>query len=379
MLCSSVFHSGIRVAKGSLTSFSCNFATNGFSATKSYVLGPGGEQVTEYAVSSAAGNYASAWQHTNAFSGGKIQATYHDTGTYFYLGDWLGSKRVEVGTGSNGIGCATGYASLPYGDGLSTVALPGYSTCPDATEHHFTQKERDAESGNDYFFARYYNSAIGRFTTPDWSAKTDPVPYAVFTDPQSLNLYAYVRNNPLIHVDADGHECKSGQVACQAMEALHRAEGIINPPNTPLPPPAAPGLPAGVVHLTYWNNAPRLSPKVERKLQKELGKPGVMEATIGYTTNGKHSPDSNHYKGLAADIESINGTPMTDKALNLTPNAYALAAEPGAKGVVVGYATSQGRQGEACPRVCGPARRQHQELLDQRKRHRSYTDRAAHR
>ncbi len=69
----------------------------------------------------------------------------------------------------------------------------------------YTQKERDTESNNDYFFARYYNSALGRFTTPDWSAKTDPVPYAVFTDPQSLNLYAYVRNNPITRVDVDGH------------------------------------------------------------------------------------------------------------------------------------------------------------------------------
>jgi RHS repeat-associated protein len=69
----------------------------------------------------------------------------------------------------------------------------------------YTGKERDTESGNDYFLARYYNSALGRFTTPDWSAKTDPVPYAVFTDPQSLNLYAYVRNNPITRVDPDGH------------------------------------------------------------------------------------------------------------------------------------------------------------------------------
>jgi len=41
------------IAKGSLTSFSCNFATNGFAATTSWVLGPGGEQVTEYVVSGA--------------------------------------------------------------------------------------------------------------------------------------------------------------------------------------------------------------------------------------------------------------------------------------------------------------------------------------
>jgi RHS repeat-associated protein len=42
----------------------------------------------------------------------------------------------------------------------------------------FTGKERDAESGNDYFGARYYSSALGRFMSPDWSAKVEPVPYA---------------------------------------------------------------------------------------------------------------------------------------------------------------------------------------------------------
>src|ERR1700679_1423553 len=66
-------------------------------------------------------------------------------------------------------------------------------------------KERDAESGNDYFEARYYSSAMGRFMSPDWSAKVEPVPYSKLDDPQTLNLYAYVGNNPLIRIDADGH------------------------------------------------------------------------------------------------------------------------------------------------------------------------------
>src|ERR1700740_3437144 len=69
----------------------------------------------------------------------------------------------------------------------------------------YTGKERDTESGNDYFGARYYASSMGRFMSPDWSAKVAPVPYAKPDNPQSLNLYAYVLNNPLIHVDADGH------------------------------------------------------------------------------------------------------------------------------------------------------------------------------
>jgi len=82
-------------------------------------------------------------------------------------------------------------------------------TMYDVQEYKFTGKERDSESGLDDFGARYYSSALGRFTIPDWSASPVPVPYADFTDPQTLNLYGYVRNNPLSHADADGHCCDS--------------------------------------------------------------------------------------------------------------------------------------------------------------------------
>jgi hypothetical protein len=41
--------------------------------------------------------------------------------------------------------------------------------------------------------------------TPDWSKKHEPVPYAKLNNSQSLNLYAYVGNSPLNHVDPDGH------------------------------------------------------------------------------------------------------------------------------------------------------------------------------
>ena len=68
-----------------------------------------------------------------------------------------------------------------------------------------TGKERDPESGLDEFGARYYSSSLGRFTIPDWAAKPTAVPYAFFGNPQTLNLYSYVGNNPITHGDPDGH------------------------------------------------------------------------------------------------------------------------------------------------------------------------------
>jgi RHS repeat-associated protein len=66
------------------------------------------------------------------------------------------------------------------------------------------------ETGLDYFGARYFSGAQGRFTTPDWSSTPQAVPYADLHDPQSLNLYAYVRNNPMKNRDLDGHVCFFG-------------------------------------------------------------------------------------------------------------------------------------------------------------------------
>src|SRR5580658_841058 len=57
-------------------------------------------------------------------------------------------------------------------------------------------KERDTESGLDYFDARYYGSSMGRFLSPDPSQ----LYFADPTNPQSLNLYSYGRNNPLINI-----------------------------------------------------------------------------------------------------------------------------------------------------------------------------------
>jgi RHS repeat-associated protein len=164
--------------------------------TNQYVLGLGGEQLTEL-----------------AYAGGKLLATYDNNGLHFHFTDWLGSRRLQAsGTGLVEETCQ----SLPFGDGLSCTG-----PASDATEHHFTGKERDQESGLDYFGARYYASSMGRFMSPDWAATAMPVPYAKLDNPQSLNLYSYVGNNPLIRIDKDGHCWSWLQGACNAAEKLY--------------------------------------------------------------------------------------------------------------------------------------------------------------
>jgi RHS repeat-associated protein len=95
----------------------------------------------------------------------------------------------------------------------------------------FTGKERDAETGLDYFGARYYSAAQGRFTSPDWSSAPEPVPFAQLDNPQTLNLYVYARNNPIAFYDPDGH-CAT---FCQVMKGIGIGIGALAINANPMP------------------------------------------------------------------------------------------------------------------------------------------------
>lgn len=128
--------------------------------------------------------------------------------TRFYLADQVGTTQMELSSGGWPVwqGWFTPFGQEIVGGGTQTVLgnVPSDGT---DNRYKFTGKERDAESGLDYFGARYYASNMGRWMSPDWSVKEEPVPYAKLDDPQSLNLYGYVLNNPLSKADPDGHCC----------------------------------------------------------------------------------------------------------------------------------------------------------------------------
>jgi RHS repeat-associated protein len=124
-----------------------------------------------------------------------LLATYDNDNLHFYLNDPLGSRRAQ--TDYAGVLEQT-CSSLPYGDSLACTNSAQYPT-----EHHYTGKERDAESGNDYFGARYYASSMGRFMSPDPIKLTDD---RLLNPANTLNLYSYAANNPLKFVDPDGQD-----------------------------------------------------------------------------------------------------------------------------------------------------------------------------
>jgi len=134
-------------------------------------------------------------------------------GTEFLTQDHLGSTRLVTGAGG---AVVERHDYAPFGEEIPAqgcglpVGSPGRSPRCDiagygaASEVHllFTGKERDGNTGLDYFGARYFSGAQGRFTSAD-QPLIDQFPQ----DPQSWNLFGYVRNNPLKFTDETGQDC----------------------------------------------------------------------------------------------------------------------------------------------------------------------------
>jgi RHS repeat-associated protein len=144
------------------------------------------------------------------FNGGRIargdvSSTGAITAVHYYFSDHFGSHAViENATGT---ACEQDIDYYPYGGEEND-----YCSTPVAQHYKFTGTERDSESGLDNFGARYNASTMGRFMSPDPLGGHQE-------DPQTLNRYSYVRNNPLSLTDPTGLDfylnCLQDSSTCQ--------------------------------------------------------------------------------------------------------------------------------------------------------------------
>src|SRR6185312_12323745 len=115
---------------------------------------------------------------------------------FYYFSDHLKTASVVTDSAGN-IKADSDY--YPWGGELQFVNN-------DSNHYKFTSKERDGETGLDYFGARYYSNGLGRFIMPD-SPFADQHP----ENPLSWNLYFYTKNNPLKFIDDNGHTTRPAE------------------------------------------------------------------------------------------------------------------------------------------------------------------------
>lgn len=117
------------------------------------------------------------------------------------VADQLGTPRMIFDQSGSLVGVSR-HDYLPFGEELGDVGgrtpALGY-TGYDGARQRFTQKERDFETGLDYFGARYYTGVHGRFTSADPLLSSGSI-----YNPQTWNRYSYTLNNPLKYTDATG-------------------------------------------------------------------------------------------------------------------------------------------------------------------------------
>ena len=190
-------------------------------ATTNYKYGPEGRRVqkatptvTETYVYDAFGKLAAEYSTATPSSGE----------TFYRTTDHLGSTRLVTKQDKSDADC---FDFFPFGEQIPASSIYSgrdqaacYGTSSSTFPQQFTGQERDEESKLDYFGARYYRPLLGRFTSPD-----APLVDQFAENPQSWNLYGYVRNNPLSAIDPTGRETQicglaeqeTGEQACRVV------------------------------------------------------------------------------------------------------------------------------------------------------------------
>ncbi len=121
-----------------------------------------------------------------------------DGNVYYVLKDRLGSAYVTTDTLGNVVGEMRYYA---FGETrLSTGNM--------FTDRLFTGQRYIAELGIYHFNARFYSPTLGRFLSADSIMSG-------MANPQNLNRYSYVANNPINANDPTGHYCVGDLEGCR--------------------------------------------------------------------------------------------------------------------------------------------------------------------
>ena len=215
-------------------------------------------------------------------------------------------------TGS--LGTMTRHDYLPFGEELMAntglrATTQGYTasgyTAADKARQKFTKQERDDETGMDYMHARYYTNGQGRFTSADSFGGS-------IGNPQSLNRYAYVTNNPMNLSDPTGHEGR------------YNAHGVTN------------WTPSILDYLSNpWVSEPMMGQDpVKADLPAALapeGVPGIPAGTPGVATIVGYYPISPPKQGwFRRSLSAVGrGLSAVGRAASGIGNAIFIAGNPG--------------------------------------------------
>ena len=146
------------------------------------------------------------------YMGGRLLATVSQDGSgeavRYHHPDRLGTRLVTNAANASMIEQVT----TPYG-------VPFDAESTGATNQRFTSYDRSGQTGLDYAINREYDSQQGRFTQVDPFGMRAPN----LTNPQSLNLYAYVGNDPINNIDPtglveEGPKCVNGKIIIDGKE-----------------------------------------------------------------------------------------------------------------------------------------------------------------
>jgi RHS repeat-associated protein len=165
------------------------------STDKTYYIWEGNSVIAEYVEQTSA--TMPKWSKNYIYLGGRLLATESPNGSgeivYYHHPDRLGTKLV-----TNNLNTTSFHqANLPFGTALEAESTNGITS---VTNRRFTSYDRSTTTGLDYAVNRQYDSRQGRFT------QVDPLGMAAasLADPQTLNMYSYVGNDPVNRIDPDG-------------------------------------------------------------------------------------------------------------------------------------------------------------------------------